>query len=166
MSSNITVQINQEYKNKISKKLLINVAKISRELWSKNLCSGSIAIEITNNENLKKFNYFYLKENTVTDVLAFPYNEIWKEGKLLKNLTKDTLDNEYNHLGDIIVSFPQAQKQSNLYKHSIEVEIATLVAHGTLHLLGFDHFEPNETILMKEKTLMILKNFNFDNKTL
>ena len=70
-----------------------------------------------------------------------------------------------SHLGDIIVSFPQAQKQSNLYQHSIEVEIATLVAHGTLHLLGFDHFEPNETILMKEKTLMILKNFNFDNKT-
>ena len=99
MSSNITVQINQEYKNKISKKLLINVAKISRELGSKNLCSGSIAIEITNNENLKKFNYLYLKENTVTDVLAFPYNEIWKEGKLLKNLTKDTLDNEYNNLG-------------------------------------------------------------------
>ncbi|MBM31342.1 MAG: rRNA maturation RNase YbeY [Chloroflexi bacterium] len=166
MSSNITVQINQEYKSKISKKLLIDVAKIARDLGSKNLCSDSIAIQVTNDKNLKKFNYLYLKENTVTDVLAFPYNEIWKEGKLLKDLTKDTLDNEYNHLGDIIVSFPQAQKQSKLYQHSIEIEMATLVAHGALHLLGFDHFEPNENILMKEKTLMILKQFNFDNKTL
>ena len=115
---------------------------------------------------MKSLHYRYLEENTVTDVLAFPYNEIWKEGKLLNGSTIDTLDNEHNHLGDIIVSFPQAQKQAQMYKHQIEIEIATLIAHGTLHLLGFDHFKQSENILMKEKTLMILKKFNFSNQTL
>ena len=166
MSSNITVQINLEYQKNISQKLIADVANIARKVGSKGLCSSSIGIVITNNEELKSLHYRYLEENTVTDVLAFPYNEIWKEGKLLNGLTIDTLDNEHNHLGDIIVSFPQAQKQAQMYKHQIEIEMATLIAHGTLHLLGFDHFEPSENILMKEKTLTILKKFNFSNQTL
>ena len=166
MSANITVQINLEYQKNISQKLIIDVANIARKIGSKGLCSSSIGIVITNNEELKSLNYRYLEENTVTDVLAFPYNEIWKEGKLLNGSTIDTLDNEHNHLGDIIVSFPQAQKQAQMYKHQIEIEIATLIAHGTLHLLGFDHFKQSENILMKEKTLMILKKFNFSNQTL
>ena len=166
MSSNITVQINLEYQKKISQKLIVDVANIARKIGSKDLCSSSIGIVITNNEELKNLHYRHLEKNTVTDVLAFPYNEIWKEGKLLNDLTIDTLDNEYNHLGDIIISFPQAQKQAQMYKHQIEIEMATLIAHGTLHLLGFDHFEPSENILMKEKTLMILKKFNFSNQTL
>ena len=166
MSANITVQINLEYQKNISQKLIVDVANIARKIGSKGLCSSSIGIVITNNEELKSLNYRYLEENTVTDVLAFPYNEIWKEGKLLNGSTIDTLDNEHNHLGDIIVSFPQAQKQAQMYKHQIEIEIATLIAHGTLHLLGFDHFKQSENILMKEKTLMILKKFNFSNQTL
>ncbi|HJN58749.1 MAG TPA: rRNA maturation RNase YbeY [Dehalococcoidia bacterium] len=166
MSANITVQINLEYQKNISQKLIVDVANIARKIGSKGLCSSSIGIVITNNEELKSLHYRYLEENTVTDVLAFPYNEIWKEGKLLNGSTIDTLDNEHNHLGDIIVSFPQAQKQAQMYKHQIEIEIATLIAHGTLHLLGFDHFKQSENILMKEKTLMILKKFNFSNQTL
>lgn len=166
MISNITVQVASEYKGKISEKLIINIAETARELGSGGLCLSSIAILLTNDQNLKNLHYRYLKENTVTDVLAFPYNEIWEQGKLIDKSPQKSLDDEYNHLGDIVVSYSQANKQAIMYGHKIQIELATLIAHGTLHLLGFDHFEDSQKILMKNKTLMILKEFNFSNKTL
>ena len=44
-------------------------------------------------------------------------------------------------LGDIIVSFPQAQKDASLDGKSVDDEISFLVAHGTEHLLGIHHPE-------------------------
>ena len=52
MSSNITVQINLEYKKNISQKLIIDVANIARKIGSKGLCSSSIGIVITNNVDM------------------------------------------------------------------------------------------------------------------
>ena len=166
MISNITVQIASEYKNKISKNFLINIAETARTFGSGGLCLSSIAILLTNDQNLKSLHFRYLKENTVTDVLAFPYNKIWEQGKLINKSTEIHLDNEDNHLGDIAISYPQAKRQAIMYGHKIQTELATLVAHGTLHLLGFDHIEPPENILMKNKTLMILKKTHLSNKTL
>ena len=59
-------------------------------------------------------------------------------------------------LGEVIISYPQAQRQAIKVGHSVKQELALLVAHGVLHLLGYDHGEPQEEVVMKEKEKAVL----------
>ena len=54
-------------------------------------------------------------------------------------------------LGEIIVSWPQAQRQAGEHGVSSLQELAHLVVHGALHLVGYDHVEPEEAALMQAK---------------
>ena len=54
-------------------------------------------------------------------------------------------------LGEIIVSWPQAQRQAGEHGVSALQELAHLVVHGALHLVGYDHVEPEEAALMQAK---------------
>ena len=54
-------------------------------------------------------------------------------------------------LGEIIVSWPQAQRQAGEHGVSAEQELAHLIVHGALHLVGYDHVEPEETALMQAR---------------
>ncbi len=64
-----------------------------------------------------------------TDVLSFPDGDI-------------DPDTGEPYLGDILISFPRAEVQAGTSNHSIEQELQLLVVHGVLHLLGYDHAEP------------------------
>ena len=46
------------------------------------------------------------------------------------------------HLGEVIISCPQAVIQAEEHQHSVKREIAILIVHGVLHLLGYDHDKP------------------------
>ena len=59
-------------------------------------------------------------------------------------------------LGEVIISYPQARRQAVDSGHSVEQELALLVAHGVLHLLGYEHVEPVEEAAMKEKEARIM----------
>jgi probable rRNA maturation factor len=54
-------------------------------------------------------------------------------------------------LGDIIISYPQAERQALDRSESITREIARLIIHGVLHLAGYDHMEPDEALRMRGK---------------
>lgn len=55
-------------------------------------------------------------------------------------------------LGDVVVCLPRARSQAEEYGHSLEREIAYLVAHGTLHILGYDHEQDEASRLrMRER---------------
>ena len=56
---------------------------------------------------------------------------------------------EPHPLGEVIISYPQAARQADAAGRSIAGELRLLVVHGTLHLLGYDHAEPEETKLMQ-----------------
>jgi probable rRNA maturation factor len=76
---------------------------------------------ITNDEELRRLNRQFRKKDYATDVLSFP-----------------VLDRD-NVLGEIAISFDAAKKQAAEHHHAVGEELAVLMLHGVLHLLGMDH---------------------------
>jgi rRNA maturation RNase YbeY len=57
----------------------------------------------------------------------------------------------------VIISYPQAIRQAEEHRHSINREVAILVIHGILHLLGYDHMEDEPAQQMAARELAVLK---------
>ncbi len=61
-------------------------------------------------------------------------------------------------LGDIMISVDKVEEQAEKYGHSQTRELAFLAAHSMLHLLGYDHMEDSERLIMEEKQSQILES--------
>lgn len=120
------------------------------------LCDVEIYITLTNNEEIHKINKEYREVDRPTDVLSFPMYEREDIAKL-----KEETDDEIEKiLGDIIVSIEKVKEQAEEYGHSFERELAYLVTHGMLHLLGYDHIIEDEQKIMRQREEEILGILN------
>ena len=81
----------------------------------------------------------FMNEPGPTDVLAFPMDELDDR----RDDTDDT-DAPPTLLGDVVLCPVVAEQQANEAGHSTEAELHLLCTHGVLHLLGYDHAEPDE----------------------
>ena len=80
----------------------------------------------------------YLDEDRPTDVLSFPMNEQLATAPAFVKVPDGKL-----HLGDIVISYPQATKAADEHRHPVKREVEILLIHGILHLLGYDHDAPD-----------------------
>ncbi len=103
-----------------------------------------LSIALEQDETVKDLNLKYRNIDATTDVLSFEGNYPNPETGL-------------NHLGDIIISVPQAQKQAIAANHPLRQEIALLIVHGILHLCGYDHADVEDEKVMWEKQNLVLK---------
>ena len=62
------------------------------------------------------------------------------------------------HLGEVIISYPQAVIQAEEYQHPVEREILILIIHGVLHLLGYEHDTPELELKMRAREAEILSH--------
>ncbi len=113
--------------------------------------SSEVTVLIAGQEKVHQLNRTYLEEDRPTDVLSFP----------MLPPEADKTDfvappDGMVHLGDIVVSLPQATEQAREHRHSTNREIAILVIHGVLHLLGYDHAEAEEEQKMRQRESLIL----------
>lgn len=137
-------ETNEEYEEVINK--VLNECFSVEELSNSNLY---ISVTLTNPENIRKINSEYRNIDKETDVLSFPMFEK-QEIQSLKNY-------EYREpLGDIVISIERVKEQAVEYGHSFERELAYMVVHGFYHLMGEDHIEENDKIIMREKEENIL----------
>lgn len=90
---------------------------------------GEVSILLVAPGAIRRLNRQYRGRDSVTDVLAFPIDE--EAG--------DDLPGVPRMLGDVVVCLEQARAQADELGHSPAEELTTLLAHGTLHLLGYDH---------------------------
>jgi len=90
-----------------------------------------ICITFINDLKMRDLNNSYRSIDRTTDVLSFPQ------------------DTEF--LGDLVISYPTASKNSKRYKTSIKKELQRLIIHGILHLLDYDHKKKNERDIMRAK---------------
>jgi len=144
------VSYNEELQNVIT-----SVASAAAKLH--NLPEKSeLSLLLVDDSYIQELNSIYRGQNSVTDVLSFAMNE----------LSEDEPDfdfsNELNVLGDIVISLEKAQSQSEEYGHSLNRELGFLVAHGMLHLMGFDHETEAEEKVMRELEEKILQSVKLE----
>jgi len=103
-----------------------------------------LGLVIVSQEKVQQLNLKYLDRDEPTDVLAFsmlPEPATGEEAKV--DLPHFVVPPDgVLHLGEVIISYPQAVIQAEEHQHSVRKEIALLITHGILHLLGYDHDGP------------------------
>jgi len=117
----------------------------------------------SNDEMIREYNREYRHIDKATDVLSFPMQTFLQagwSGLIDKEVDEDTGDLP---LGDIIFSIETAKKQAEEYGNSVEYEIAYLMIHSTLHLLGYDHKDENSEKVMHKKNKSIIQEMGFTN---
>jgi probable rRNA maturation factor len=79
----------------------------------------SLGVRFCGDRQMRRVNREFRSQHKTTDVLSFPGEE--------------------GHLGDVLISIPVARRQAAEAGHSVERELKTLLLHGVLHCLGYDH---------------------------
>ena len=114
---------------------------------------AEISFTITDNEGIREINRDYRDIDRVTDVLSFPMLEFDDEEIDAEFET----ENGMVVLGDIVISIERAEEQAKELNHSLRRELAFLVAHSMLHLLGYDHVDnpEGERVMIKKQNTVL-----------
>ncbi|MEW6273280.1 MAG: rRNA maturation RNase YbeY [Thermodesulfobacteriota bacterium] len=90
---------------------------------------SELSIALVGDDEMQRLNRDYRGKDRPTDVLAFAQ----REGEGLPGEAASGL------LGDVVIALPTAERQASERGHGVERELAELLVHGVLHLLGYDH---------------------------
>lgn len=122
---------------------------------------AEVNVLLTDNEEIRQMNLEYRGIDSATDVLSFPMVdfEIPASFDHVEEQAEDYFNPETGELllGDIVISVNKVQEQAETYGHSMERELAFLIAHSMLHLSGYDHMEETERLVMEQKQKEILE---------
>ena len=123
---------------------------------------AEINVILTDNEAIRVMNKEYRGLDAPTDVLSFPlvdYN-VPSDFNHVEDAVEDYFNPETGELmlGDIVISVDKVEGQAESYGHSQTRELAFLVAHSMLHLLGYDHMEEGERAEMERRQDAILES--------
>lgn len=130
---------------------------------------AEVEILLTDNEAIQEMNREQRGIDRPTDVLSFPMIQYEKAGVFdFMEEQPDCFHPETGEalLGDIVISKEKVLSQAEEYGHSALREYAFLIAHSMLHLMGYDHMEEEERIVMEKKQNEILERlgiFRFEN---
>lgn len=140
--------------DKLAQSLCQNLCDQPAEHCSKNeinaICKrATLSIVFTSNRNIRKLNRQWRHKDYDTDVLSFPLS-----------LEPPISDMPWE-IGEIFLSVEKAAEQAKSYNHTLDRELAFLCVHGMLHILGFDHEQPDEEKEMFQRQKAILKAAGF-----
>jgi len=107
---------------------------------------AEVGVMIAGSRRVRALNRLHLGHDYDTDVIAFALTEGEQAAP----------PDGVVHLGEAIISYPQASKQGAQYGHSVRAELALLIAHGVLHLLGYEDKAPREAKRMRAREAAVL----------
>ena len=108
-----------------------------------------VNLKLISSKEMIRLNRDYRSKALDTNVLSFP------AGKDIQKLSGE--------LGDIAMSFPRIQSESHNLNRDLEDHMMHLLAHGILHLLGFDHTKDQDANIMEAQEIKYLKFFKIAN---
>ncbi len=125
--------------------------------------TGELGVVIADDDTVRKLNKEHRGLDENTDVLAFAfdhegeyYGEDEPSSEFSLNVEFVMPPGEAEGLGEVVISYPQAERQAQAAGHSVVRELAHLLAHGILHLLGYDHLEDEDEVVMQAKEADVL----------
>jgi len=113
--------------------------------------SAELGLVIAGQARVQELNRNYLGRDEPTDVLAF---SMLSAGGDLPPFVQPP--DGVLHLGEVIIAYPQAVIQAEEHGHSVKREVAILIIHGVLHLLGYSDDKPELKRLMSAREKEIL----------
>ncbi|WP_407268434.1 rRNA maturation RNase YbeY [Radiobacillus sp. PE A8.2] len=114
---------------------------------------AELSINFVYNDEIQELNRNYRQIDRPTDVISFALQESGEgEMKIIGEELPIVL-------GDIVISVDKAKEQATEYDHSLERELGFLALHGFLHLLGYDHINPEDEKVMFQRQEEILDAF-------
>ncbi len=120
---------------------------------------AEVDVLLTDNASIREINRENRGIDAPTDVLSFPMAEYEEPGNFDFMENEDDLFHPETGellLGDMVISQEKVLEQAAAYGHSKERELAFLVAHSMFHLMGYDHMEDAERLVMEEKQESLL----------
>jgi probable rRNA maturation factor len=147
----VNVLIDEEFEGELEDDWLRSVAE--QVLIAENAAPETeLGLVITDQARIRELNLVHLGIDEPTDVLAFPMTP--DEDLDMPDFV--TPPDGAVHLGEVIISYPQAFRQAEEHRHPVKKEVALLVVHGVLHLLGYDHDapEPEQRMRAREEEIM------------
>lgn len=119
---------------------------------------AEVSVTVVDDKEIQEINKTYRNIDKATDVLSFPMYQYEKAADF-DNLDDSAFNPESGELllGDIVISAEKVTAQAKEYGHSKEREFAFLLVHSMLHLLGYDHMEEEERLVMESKQKEILE---------
>jgi probable rRNA maturation factor len=97
---------------------------------------AELSVLLVDEDTMTTLHQQWMDEPGPTDVMAFPMDEL--------RSPRDDAEPEPGLLGDVVLCPTVAQRQAATAGHALADELSLLCTHGILHLLGYDHYEPDE----------------------
>lgn len=111
-----------------------------------------VSFSLVNDEEIQRLNRDFRNVDSVTDVLSFPL--FTRED--LEFFANEDVESDIM-LGDVIISVDRAEIQAKEFLHSLRREIVYLSVHSFFHLLGYDHMNENDKLIMRKKEKNVMK---------
>ena len=119
-----------------------------------------VSVVIADDQVVRELNRRHRGLDENTDVLSFSFTH---EGEYYGEEDRSARETDIDFvlpptesndasLGEIIISYPQTRRQAERDGHPVDRELTVLLVHGVLHLLGYDHEEPDDEAVMKAAT--------------
>jgi len=112
------------------------------------LADAELSVVLTGDRTIQALNRKHRGKDQPTDVLAFPMDETWSGAPV-------------RLLGDVVISLQTAGRQAEDAGHSLVEETAHLLAHGILHLVGYDHSNRAESVAMRAMTKRLVASAGY-----
>jgi probable rRNA maturation factor len=117
-----------------------------RMLGCIDLSETELSVVITDDREIRELNKVFRHRDRATDVLAFAMREGEPVG------TAPAASQAGEMLGDVVISVETARRQARQRRRPLEAEMRMLLAHGLLHLVGYDHRSKREEAVMTAET--------------
>ncbi|MEW6034943.1 MAG: rRNA maturation RNase YbeY [Chloroflexota bacterium] len=147
--NNIQVSVGRPFRKLVAADRLISI--VERTLAAEGILQPvELSLVVTGQRQVQRLNREYRSVDEPTDVLAFALGG--PHGGQRFVLPPDGV----LRLGELAISYPQAVSQAAEQGHSVTREVALLVVHGVLHLLGYDHIQPGDRARMRTREQAVL----------
>ena len=136
------IDIEKPLNNKLNK-------VVSTILDQEKMSDCVINLRLLNDKEMKKLNMLFRQKDKTTNVLSFPNDDI--SVKQTKNI------------GDIAISVEYVKAEAKKEGKTFDDHIIHMLAHGVYHILGYDHENNENAVIMENKEIQTLKKINISN---